>query len=129
MRKKWTTWLATSALVLLVGSGITAVHAGAADAGQKDFPFPYRERERRGFTGWEIVAVPTATVANNTQRTAECPRGKRVTGGGANATGTTPILLGSFPTPDGRGWIGVGRSETTATVGIAVWAVCAKVTI
>ena len=126
MRNSWTTKLATVALAALIGSGLAAMHAGAAERGFPGDPYGKGKRDD-GFRGWEIVTVPTATVPNFTQRTASCPPGKKVTGGGANATGVNPILLGSFPTSDGTGWIGVGRSSTAADIGISVYAVCAKV--
>jgi hypothetical protein len=126
MRKTWTTKLATVALAALVGSGLAAINASAAEHGRTGDPYD-KGKGYDGYKGWEIVTVPTATVPNFTQRTAYCPPGKKVTGGGANATGVNPILLGDFPTSDGTGWVGVGRSSTSGDVGISVYAVCAKV--
>jgi hypothetical protein len=33
--------------------------------------------------------------------------------------------VGSFPTPDGRGWNALGRQTQYGTVGISVYAICA----
>jgi hypothetical protein len=121
MRNRWTTWLATSALVLLVGSGITAFRADAADAAKKDLPFP-----GRGVAGWEIVRK-TDTVTNGNQLTVSCQSaGKKVLGGGGQV-GSNDVLLGAFPTGDST-WAAVGRSGGTAgSVEVTVYAVCARV--
>ena len=46
-------------------------------------------------------------------------------GGGAEARGVASVLNGSFPTDDGRGWIGVGHQPGYDGVGISVFAICA----
>jgi hypothetical protein len=122
MRSRWTAGLATVALVVLVGSGATAVNARAGEPGQKDYP-----SYNRGFSDWQLVTLPTATVPNGTTRTAPCPPGKKVLGGGAQASGANPILVSSFPVADGSGWSASGRSSTAADIGISVFAICAKV--
>jgi hypothetical protein len=122
MRNRWTAGVATLALVVLVGSGFAAVDAGAAKAEDGDPRY-----DARGFSNWQIVRLESDRVNNFVQRTVYCPDGKKVLGGGANASGVNPILLGSFPNSDGTGWSGVGRSSTASDVNIAVWAVCAKV--
>ncbi|WP_062432460.1 hypothetical protein [Herbidospora daliensis] len=76
--------------------------------------------------GYQIVTLPNANVPNFQRRTALCPAGKRVIGGGAEAQGNEAILVGSFPTPAGNGWIGLGRQPGNATVGISVFAICAN---
>ncbi|GAA0928838.1 hypothetical protein [Nonomuraea longicatena] len=75
--------------------------------------------------GYQIVTLPNANVNNFQRRVAQCPGNKRVLGGGAEAQGERAILVGSFPTPDGRGWIGLGRQDGHSTVGISVYAICA----
>lgn len=76
--------------------------------------------------GWQIVKLPNANVGNFQRRTVYCPSDKRVIGGGAEAQGNDAILVGSFPTDDGRGWIGLGRQNAHSTVGISVYAICAS---
>ncbi|MDF5759177.1 hypothetical protein [Spongiactinospora sp. TRM90649] len=75
--------------------------------------------------GYQIVTLPNANVPNFQRRTVFCPGAKRVLGGGAEAQGNDAILVGSFPTPDGRGWIGLGRQNSHPDVGISVYAICA----
>lgn len=79
------------------------------------------------FNGYQIVKLPNANVPNFTRRVVRCPAGKRVVGGGAEAQGNDAILVGSFPTDDGTGWIGLGRQTKYSDVGISVYAVCATV--
>ncbi|WP_066361887.1 hypothetical protein [Herbidospora mongoliensis] len=76
--------------------------------------------------GYQLVVLPNANVQNFQRRTAVCPAGKRVIGGGAEAQGANAILVGSFPTEGGNGWIGIGRQTTGSTVGISVFAICAN---
>jgi hypothetical protein len=77
--------------------------------------------------GYQIVVLPNANVGNFTRRTVYCPGGKHVVGGGGEAQGNGAILVGSFPTSDGRGWIALGRQNNYSTVGISVYAICANV--
>ncbi|MGW7048527.1 hypothetical protein ACWGDT_38875 [Streptomyces avermitilis] len=76
--------------------------------------------------GYQIVQLPNANVPNFQRRTLYCPAGKKVIGGGAEAQGNGAVLVGSFPTPDGTGWIALGRQDGYSTVGISVYAICAK---
>ncbi|WP_067457317.1 hypothetical protein [Actinomadura macra] len=75
--------------------------------------------------GYQLVALPNANVPNFQRRTLTCPGTKRVLGGGAEAQGNRAILVGSFPSPDGRSWIGIGRQDGYNDVGISVYAICA----
>ncbi|MFI7454176.1 hypothetical protein ACIBQX_42260 [Nonomuraea sp. NPDC049714] len=75
--------------------------------------------------GYQLVTLPNANVPNFQRRTLYCPGSKRVLGGGAEARGNAAILVGSFPTDDGRGWIGLGRQTGSNDVGISVFAICA----
>ncbi|MEU4573453.1 hypothetical protein [Nonomuraea sp. NPDC023979] len=75
--------------------------------------------------GYQLVTLPNANVPNFQRRTLYCPGSKRVLGGGAEARGNRAILVGSFPTDDGRGWIGLGRQDGYNDVGISVFAICA----
>ncbi|WP_240197280.1 hypothetical protein [Nonomuraea lactucae] len=75
--------------------------------------------------GYQLVTLPNANVPNFQRRTLYCPGWKRVLGGGAEAPGNDAILVGSFPTDDGRGWIGIGRQNAYRDVGISVFAICA----
>lgn len=76
--------------------------------------------------GYQIVQLPNANVPNFQRRTIYCPAGKKVIGGGAEAQGNGAVLVGSFPTPDGTGWIALGRQVGYSTVGISVYAICAN---
>ncbi|WP_262703449.1 MULTISPECIES: hypothetical protein [Streptomyces] len=84
-------------------------------------------RPDEGVPGYEVVTLPNENVPNFQRRTVYCPPGKKVIGGGAEARGDTAILVGSFPTDDARGWIGLGRQTSTDNVGISVFAICAYV--
>ncbi|MFD1658161.1 hypothetical protein ACFSL4_08010 [Streptomyces caeni] len=76
--------------------------------------------------GYQVVKLPNANVPNFQRRTVYCPAGKVAIGGGAEAQGNDAILVGSFPTDDGRGWIGLGRQNAYSSVGISVYAICAN---
>jgi hypothetical protein len=76
-------------------------------------------------SGYQLVTLPNLNVPNCQRRTLNCPGSKRVVGGGAEARGNCAILVGSFPTDDGRGWIGIGRQIGYNDVGISVFAICA----
>ncbi|MFJ1997126.1 hypothetical protein [Streptomyces asiaticus] len=84
-------------------------------------------RPDEGVPGYEVVTLPNENVPNFQRRTVYCPKGKKVIGGGAEARGNTAILVGSFPTDDARGWIGLGRQTSADNVGISVFAICANV--
>lgn len=119
--------LGTCALALTLGVGVgSAIPASAdstADAPQgQQLATPDRE-----ISGYQIVKLDNANVANFERRYVYCPAGKRVLGGGAEARGVDSVLNGSFPTEDGRGWIGIGHQPGYTTVGISVFAVCADV--
>ncbi|MEU4222694.1 hypothetical protein AB0F17_00255 [Nonomuraea sp. NPDC026600] len=75
--------------------------------------------------GYQLVTLPNANVPNFQRRTLYCPGAKKVLGGGAEARGNGAILVGSFPTDDGRGWIALGRQIGYNDVGISVFAICA----
>ncbi|MEU4537006.1 hypothetical protein AB0G15_19270 [Streptosporangium sp. NPDC023825] len=79
------------------------------------------------FTGYQLVKLPNANVPNFQRRVVRCPAGKKVVGGGAEAQGNQAVLVGSFPTDDGGGWIGLGRQPGYNDVGISVYAICANV--
>lgn len=79
------------------------------------------------FTGYQLVKLPNANVPNFQRRVVRCPGGKKAVGGGAEAQGNEAVLVGSFPTDDGGGWIGLGRQPGHNDVGISVYAICANV--
>ncbi|OKJ79422.1 hypothetical protein AMK32_31440 [Streptomyces sp. CB01883] len=76
--------------------------------------------------GYQVVKLPNANVPNFQRRTVYCPTGKVAVGGGAEAQGADAMLVGSFPTDDGRGWIALGRQSAYSSVGISVYAICAN---
>ncbi|MEU3528070.1 hypothetical protein AB0E62_30090 [Streptomyces sp. NPDC038707] len=69
------------------------------------------------------MRLPDADVPNFQRRTAHCPSGQVAIGGGAEAQGNDAVLVGSFPTDGGDGWIGLGRRTRYSTVGISVYAI------
>jgi hypothetical protein len=75
--------------------------------------------------GWQLVTLPNANVPNFQRRTLYCPGSKHVLGGGGEARGNGAILVGSFPTDNGMGWIALGRQIGYNDVGISVFAICA----
>jgi hypothetical protein len=103
----------------LAGSGLAA-QADTADPAARPASAPQARLD-----GYEIVKLPNANVPAFTRRYVYCPKGKRAVGGGGEAQGNGAILVGNFPTDDGRGWIALGRQDGYDTVGISVYAVCA----
>ncbi|MFA1546969.1 hypothetical protein [Actinomadura chokoriensis] len=100
--------------------------AGAASAQSAQTPAkPGAARAAALPPGYQIVALPNANVPNFQRRTLYCPGSKHVLGGGGEAQGNGAILVGSFPTTDGRGWIALGRQIGYNDVGISVYAICA----
>lgn len=107
---------------------LTPGAAWAADgSGDQESVSQGDPRPGEGVPGYELVTLPNENVPNFQRRTVYCPHGKKALGGGAEARGDTAILLGSFPTDDGTGWIGLGRQTATDNVGISVFAICADV--
>lgn len=100
----------------------TGLAAQADTADPTATPADATQEETRGY---EIVKLPNKNVPAFTRRYVYCPYGKRVIGGGGEAQGNGAILVGSFPTDDGRGWIALGRQIGFNDVGISVYAICA----
>ncbi|GAB3968404.1 hypothetical protein GCM10029978_037770 [Actinoallomurus acanthiterrae] len=122
MRKMYALGTGTMALAAVVATGLAAhadksVPAPAAAAHGKMAALP---------AGYQIVTLPSANVPNFQRRVVFCPAGKHVLGGGGEARGNDAILVGSFPTDDGRGWVALGRQKAFPTVGISVYAICAS---
>ncbi|WP_326825009.1 hypothetical protein [Streptosporangium sp. NBC_01756] len=114
--------LTTIALAALVGcAGLTTLATTSASASAPG------TATAADFSGYQIVKLPNANVPNFSRRTVRCPAGKKAVGGGAEAQGNGAILVGSFPTDDGAGWIGLGRQIGYNDVGISVYAICANV--
>ncbi|MGI5170173.1 hypothetical protein ACQEU3_38055 [Spirillospora sp. CA-253888] len=118
----------TTALALAAVTAATCLTStGVASAQRADAPARSGAPQAAALpAGYQIVTLPNANVPNFQRRTLYCPGGKRVLGGGAEARGNDAILVGSFPTPDGRGWIGLGRQSVHNSVGISVFAICAS---
>ncbi|MFI5966452.1 hypothetical protein ACIA8J_30380 [Streptomyces asoensis] len=119
MRAKTALTAGALALTLAAGAG------WAAQAAPEHTPAT-KPAHARVVDGYQIVTLPNANVPNFQRRTAYCPSGKHVIGGGAEAQGNDAILVGSFPTPDGTGWIALGRQNAYSSVGISVYAICAN---
>ncbi|SDJ43037.1 hypothetical protein [Nonomuraea jiangxiensis] len=109
-------------LTLLAAAALTAT---TATASQASTPHATAARQAALPPGYQLVVLPNANVPNFQRRTVYCPGNKKVLGGGAEARGNRAILVGSFPTDDGRGWIGLGRQDGYNDVGISVFAICA----
>jgi hypothetical protein len=115
MRKNRVIGTSVLALALLAGGGWSAQAGSAA---------PHKPGGGH-VAGYQVVRLANQDVPNFQRRVAHCPKGKKVIGGGAEARGNEAILVGSFPTDDNRGWIGLGRQTNGSTVGISVFAICA----
>ncbi|MGW4651032.1 hypothetical protein [Kitasatospora sp. NPDC004289] len=112
------------AVALTVGMGMAAQAGAEERAGAEQRAEP--AAAVRAVDGIQLVTLPNANVPNFQRRTVLCPAGKRALGGGAEARGNDATLVGSFPTDDGRGWIGLGRQGNTNSVGISVFVICAN---
>ncbi|MET7335127.1 hypothetical protein [Nonomuraea sp. NPDC005650] len=119
MQSKW--FLALPLTVLTAGACLMTT----AVASQASAPVTAAARLSALPPGYQLVTLPNANVPNFQRRTLFCPGNKKVLGGGAEARGNRAILVGSFPTDDGRGWIGIGRQDGYNDVGISVFAICA----
>jgi len=113
------------ALAALAGLATTTCLVAAGPATANATSVPQTAAVSALPPGYQLVTLPNANVPNFQRRTLYCPGGKRVLGGGAEARGNGAILVGSFPTDDGRGWIGIGRQIGYNDVGISVFAICA----
>ncbi|KDQ55194.1 hypothetical protein JAAARDRAFT_344407 [Jaapia argillacea MUCL 33604] len=77
---------------------------------------------------YKVVSV-TSAKAQHPTATATLPDGFVVVGGGAKAnwTGDGNLLYGSYPSPDGRGWIGASKDHAHPDPStITVWAIGLK---
>ncbi|MCW2890158.1 MAG: hypothetical protein QOE54_2935 [Streptosporangiaceae bacterium] len=115
--------LTSFTLAALIGAILATVATTPPGASATSVSAPRRAAD---ITGYQIVKLPNANVPNFTRRTVRCPSGKRAIGGGAEAQGNEAILVGSFPTDDGAGWIGLGRQNSYRDVGISVYVICAN---
>ncbi|GAA4689116.1 hypothetical protein GCM10023347_51240 [Streptomyces chumphonensis] len=115
--------LGAGALAVALVSGV-AWGAQASDG--EAAPAAEKVSRAAAVDGYQIVKLPNANVPNFQRRTVHCPSGKVAIGGGAEAQGNDAILVGSFPTDDGRGWVGLGRQNRYGDVGISVYAICAR---
>lgn len=111
--------------VLSAGALALALIAGGGWTAQAETAPAHKPTGHGKIHGYEVVRLANADVPNFQRRTVMCPKGKKVLGGGAEARGNEAILVGSFPTDNNRGWIGLGRQPNGPTVGISVFAICA----
>jgi hypothetical protein len=119
MRKAYAFGVGVLAFAAAMGTGLAAQAEDAA---------PAAHSRHADTAGYQTVVLPNVNVANFQRRTVLCPPGKRAISGGGEAQGEDAILVGSFPTPDGRGWIALGRQNKYPSVGISVYALCAPAT-
>ncbi|MCW2901391.1 MAG: hypothetical protein JWO67_3656 [Streptosporangiaceae bacterium] len=120
MRSRNAITVGVLALGAVAGTGLAAQADNAEPAAKP------ANAEQAAVAGYQIVKLPNANVPAFTRRYVYCPAGKHVVGGGGEAQGNGAILVGSFPTDDGRGWIALGRQNGYNTVGISVYAICAN---
>jgi hypothetical protein len=84
-----------------------------------------------GVSGWQIVISDGIALAPGqfSVRTATCPNGKKVLGGGASATSAQSFarMLVSAPTDSGGGWVGGVENVGPITITMFAWATCANV--
>lgn len=114
--------------LLSAGALALALVAGTGCSAQADSATAPVQKSKGGHSkihGYEVVRLANKDVPNFQRRTVWCPKGKKVLGGGAEARGNEAILVGSFPTDNNRGWIGLGRQTNGPRVGISVFAICA----
>ncbi|MCZ7462129.1 hypothetical protein [Streptomyces sp. WMMC940] len=115
--------LGAGALAVALVSGVGWA-AQASDS--RTAPASGQESRAAAVDGYQLVKLPNANVPNFQRRTVHCPAGKVAIGGGAEAQGNDAVLVGSFPTEDERGWVGLGRQNAYGNVGISVYAICAN---
>ncbi|MET7680691.1 hypothetical protein [Streptomyces sp. NPDC005423] len=127
MRGKQTIGVGALALALVSGAGWAAQATTTGESAARQTVAAEAPVRAASVDGYQIVQLPNANVPNFQRRTLYCPSGKRVIGGGAEAQGNGAVLVGSFPTPSGNGWIGLGRQDGYSSVGISVYAICANV--
>ncbi|MFJ2398712.1 hypothetical protein ACIOTI_39095 [Streptomyces sp. NPDC087843] len=115
--------------ILAVGAMTAAAFLGTGLSAHAQGTPPTNPTVSSGRAGVEvghdsrIVTRHFPTAADGAPQTVHCPNYTRVVGGGAY----TPngVLQGTYPTSDGRGWVGVGFSNGTG--GLTVYAVCSRV--
>ena len=78
-------------------------------------------------SGLETVSIINRNTPDFTQLEVDCPAGKKVLGGGAEALGNASILNRTSPNASGTGWIAVGHQPGVGNLGLSVWAICAVV--
>ncbi|MCO6004993.1 hypothetical protein NE236_08365 [Actinoallomurus purpureus] len=122
MRKMYAISTGMAALAVVAATAFTAHAESGAPAART----AAHSRTAALPSGYQIVKLPNANVPNFQRRVVYCPSGKYVLGGGGEAQGNGAILVGSFPTDDGRGWIALGRQIGYNDVGISVYAICAS---
>jgi len=125
MRGKQTVGVGILALALVSGIG-WAAQATTDETGSRRTAAAGAPARAAAVDGYQIVQLSNANVPNFQRRTLYCPSGKKVVGGGAEAQGNGAVLVGSFPTPSGNGWIALGRQDGSSSVGISVYAICAS---
>jgi hypothetical protein len=97
------------------------------DKGDRGVPGP---QGASGVSGYQVVVTPGASVSSGgfITRTATCPDGKKVLGGGASASNPYVMwTLESAPLNEGAGWSGTMENRSSSTQTIYVWAICAGI--
>ena len=72
----------------------------------------------------KVVRQLHSSYPNFTRLHVACPSGFSLSGGGAEALGSSSILNTSIPSHSGTGWIAVGHQPGVNSVGLHVFAVC-----
>jgi hypothetical protein len=112
--------------IVLFGVAPSGVSASSPGASARAV-VPHGLQSAAALSGYQVVAQKFDNVPNFTRVTVNCPSGKVVIGGGAEAQGVNSILNGSFPAPGSTGWIGIGHQPGYSSLGIMVYAICAVV--
>ncbi|MFG3369294.1 hypothetical protein ACIPWY_35315 [Streptomyces sp. NPDC090032] len=86
---------------------------------------------QQGFTGYEVVSTNYDVLPNSlgVPVEADCPAGKKVTGGGIRWSGTSTDIgeHDNGPTADNTGWVVKVFNSGDFTFTATAYAICAKV--
>jgi hypothetical protein len=74
-------------------------------------------------SGLQIVSKLNVNTKDFTRLTVDCPAGKKVLGGGAEALGGASILNGAFPV-DSTTWAAVGHQPGVGNLGLSSYVIC-----
>ena len=112
-------------------SGATGPRGASGPAGAQGPQGPSGPSGPSGISGWQYVVSDGRSLAPGqfSTRTATCPAGKKVLGGGASATSVPSFsrMLVSAPTDPGTAWVAGVENEGPVSITMFAWAICANV--